>query len=203
VKKTKRFGGGGGTGRSAYQGNESSYKQESDSDASDSVGKGAASRRLATAAAAREEAPARSTRASRDFDAVDMPKISMADMDELEAANKRENLSPVGPRGMPSRVVTPTPSAAESSSSGRKPSVSQAALNAMKDQEVIDRMANRKRAYMKDEAGNDMKRGGKVKKMASGGKVSSASSRADGIAQRGKTRGIMVMCGGGMARGKK
>ena len=39
-----------------------------------------------------------------------------------------------------------------------------------------------------DEAGNAMKRGGKVKKMASGG---SASSRADGIAQRGKTRGKM------------
>ena len=36
-----------------------------------------------------------------------------------------------------------------------------------------------------------MKKGGKVKKMASGGmtsKVSSASSRADGIAQRGKTK---------------
>ena len=31
-----------------------------------------------------------------------------------------------------------------------------------------------------------------------GGKVSSASSRADGIAQRGKTRGTIVMCGGGM-----
>ena len=37
-----------------------------------------------------------------------------------------------------------------------------------------------------------MKRGGKVKKMASGGmtsKVSSASKRADGIAVKGKTRG--------------
>ena len=37
-----------------------------------------------------------------------------------------------------------------------------------------------------------MKRGGKVKKMASGGmtsKVSSASKRADGIAIKGKTRG--------------
>ena len=31
--------------------------------------------------------------------------------------------------------------------------------------------------------------------MAKGG---SASSRADGIAQRGKTRGTIVMCGGGM-----
>jgi hypothetical protein len=35
-----------------------------------------------------------------------------------------------------------------------------------------------------------MKHGGKVKKMASGGSVS-ASRRADGIAQRGKTRGKM------------
>lgn len=33
------------------------------------------------------------------------------------------------------------------------------------------------------------------KKMAKGG---SASSRADGIAQRGKTRGTFIMCGGGM-----
>jgi hypothetical protein len=40
--------------------------------------------------------------------------------------------------------------------------------------------------------GLGMKNGGKVKKMASGGKVSSASSRADGCAQRGKTRGRMV-----------
>jgi len=34
------------------------------------------------------------------------------------------------------------------------------------------------------------------KKMAKGG---SASSRADGCAERGKTRGTMVMCGGGMS----
>ena len=36
-----------------------------------------------------------------------------------------------------------------------------------------------------------------------GGKVSSASSRADGCAVKGKTKGTMVMCGGGMARRKK
>jgi hypothetical protein len=30
-----------------------------------------------------------------------------------------------------------------------------------------------------------------------------ASSRADGIAQRGKTRGTLVMCGGGYMKGKK
>lgn len=75
------------------------------------------------------------------------------------------------------------------SSSGRKPSVSQATLNSAKSQEIIDRMAKRTRPYMKDEAGNDMKRGGAVKKMASGGLT--ASRRGDGIAQRGKTKGKM------------
>jgi hypothetical protein len=39
--------------------------------------------------------------------------------------------------------------------------------------------------------GKPMKKGGAVKKMASGGTTSSASKRADGIAQRGKTRGKM------------
>ena len=40
-----------------------------------------------------------------------------------------------------------------------------------------------------------MKKGGSVKKMSSGG---SASSRADGIAQKGKTKGTQVrMAGGG------
>jgi hypothetical protein len=34
-----------------------------------------------------------------------------------------------------------------------------------------------------------------VKRMAKGG---SASARADGCAERGKTRGTIVMCGGGM-----
>jgi hypothetical protein len=36
---------------------------------------------------------------------------------------------------------------------------------------------------------NEMKKGGQVKKYAKGGSVSSASSRGDGIAMRGKTRG--------------
>jgi len=34
-------------------------------------------------------------------------------------------------------------------------------------------------------------------------KGGSASSRADGIAQKGKTRGTIVMCGGGYMKGKK
>jgi hypothetical protein len=48
------------------------------------------------------------------------------------------------------------------------------------------------------------KRGGAVKKFAKGGSVSSASSRGDGIAIRGKTKGtISKMCGGGMMKGRK
>lgn len=45
-----------------------------------------------------------------------------------------------------------------------------------------------------------LKKGGAVKKMAAGG---TASKRADGVAQRGKTKGTEVkMCGGGRAKGK-
>jgi hypothetical protein len=45
---------------------------------------------------------------------------------------------------------------------------------------------------------------GNVTGMKKGGKVSSASSRADGCAVKGKTKGTMVaMCGGGYAKGKK
>jgi hypothetical protein len=40
-------------------------------------------------------------------------------------------------------------------------------------------------------------------KKAGGGSISSASKRADGIAQRGKTRGTnVVMCGGGYMKKK-
>ena len=42
-----------------------------------------------------------------------------------------------------------------------------------------------------DKQDGNFKRGGKVKKMASGGMTSSASKRADGIATKGKTRGKM------------
>lgn len=56
-----------------------------------------------------------------------------------------------------------------------------------------------KTAYKRAEKmyeGETMKKGGGVKKMAKGG---SASARADGIAQRGKTKG-MLLCGGGMTK---
>lgn len=49
----------------------------------------------------------------------------------------------------------------------------------------------------------DRERAAAMGNFAKGGKVSSASSRADGIAQRGKTKGTMIMCGGGYTKGKK
>jgi len=58
-------------------------------------------------------------------------------------------------------------------------------------QEIEDRKAAAKAAAApttKTTMGKTYKAGG------------SASSRADGIAQRGKTRGTLIMCGGGMAK---
>ncbi|CAB4123760.1 hypothetical protein UFOVP48_77 [uncultured Caudovirales phage] len=63
---------------------------------------------------------------------------------------------------------------------------------------AMDREAARQAVLKAD----TLKTGGKVKGYAKGGSISSASSRADGIAQRGKTRGVML-CSGGMAKGKR
>jgi hypothetical protein len=52
--------------------------------------------------------------------------------------------------------------------------------------------ASRKYREAYDDRPGPMKKGGAVKKMASGGKVSGASSRGDGIAQRGRTKGRFV-----------
>jgi hypothetical protein len=55
---------------------------------------------------------------------------------------------------------------------------------------IKNMLSNRRARIARDNAAleSGMKKGGKVKKMASGG---SASSRADGIASKGKTRGKM------------
>jgi len=52
--------------------------------------------------------------------------------------------------------------------------------------------AKRLRNLKEMEEGGGMRRGGKVKRYASGGSVSSASKRADGCAVKGKTRGKFV-----------
>ena len=65
-------------------------------------------------------------------------------------------------------------------------------------QAAADAEAAQKQQQQQQQANNwvrasqGMKKGGKVAKMAKGGSVSSASRRADGAAQRGKTRGKMV-----------
>ena len=67
------------------------------------------------------------------------------------------------------------------------PTADAAGARAMDPKMIMAMEAQRKKAAM-----GGMKDGGKVKKMKKGGSVSSASKRADGIAQRGRTRGRMV-----------
>jgi len=59
----------------------------------------------------------------------------------------------------------------------------------------VEEIAKRRPGMMVEETAKrrpaEMKKGGKVK-MASGGKVSSASKRADGICKKGKTKGRFV-----------
>lgn len=64
-------------------------------------------------------------------------------------------------------------------------------MQAVKDQDMAKKMREAYENFQKSPEADTigMKKGGKVKKMRSGG---SASSRADGCAIRGKTRGKMV-----------
>ena len=54
-----------------------------------------------------------------------------------------------------------------------------------------------RREKAKDKSVKETPKPEAIKKMAKGG---SASSRADGCAVRGKTKGTIVMCGGGMSK---
>jgi hypothetical protein len=89
-----------------------------------------------------------------------------------QRAEKARELAEAARRAKPATTLKSTPSTAparanQAAKSGRK-------------------------KFNEDEEGVVFKRGGMTKKMASGGmSVSKASSRADGIAQRGKTRGKM------------
>lgn len=57
-----------------------------------------------------------------------------------------------------------------------------------------------RREKSKEKATKEAPKSDAPKKMAKGG---SASSRADGCAIRGKTKGTIIACGGGMMKGKK
>jgi hypothetical protein len=104
-------------------------------------------------------------------------------------SDRKENFSNEGRSG----YVKPPVSAPKVRSS--KPRGPNPALQSNIDPESMRRMVTGMGGYTgMDEAGRPyrpgMKKGGVVK-MAKGGMTSSASSRADGIAQKGKTRGKM------------
>jgi hypothetical protein len=119
---------------------------------------------------------------------------------DLEANMSRGTRTPANPastvssseEGMKNYKPRRTPAASTSSSSAEgmknyKPRRAPAAAPFKGGQPGYDEAGNflgGSRGY--DEAGNPMKKGGKVKKMASGGMT--ASRRADGIASRGKTK---------------
>jgi len=245
MKKTKRFVGG---GRSAYQGNENSYTQASDPDASESVDKGALSRRLAAAAADRDMETS-SPRASRDFDSdmgdvtYSAPSRMRSDSNAIanaEESAKRtmptrpgqdrsgmamptrpgQSTSGMAPIAAPRRPVASSNDLAESRAIRDAMARSEAESGRAKVREQDARMSapstpvdettlplSERIKLSKERMGRGsgptdtrsvnerfkamfgMKKGGAVKKMASGGSVSSASRRADGIATKGKTRG--------------
>jgi len=105
-------------------------------------------------------------------------------------SDRKENFSNEGRSG----YVKPPVSAPKVRSS--KPKGPNPALQSNIDPESMRRMITGMGGYTgMDEAGRPyrpgMKKKGGVVKMAKGGMTSSASSRADGIAQKGKTRGKM------------
>ena len=76
-------------------------------------------------------------------------------------------------------------------------STAQKDAHAEKEGKIVAKHA----AYDKDM--DMMRKGGKVKKMASGGKASQLN-KANGIAVKGKSKGTMIsMCGGGMGKKAK
>lgn len=118
-----------------------------------------------------------------------VPKASSAEMESRSKREKEQAVESVNPedyigvgaalKALPKLAARVATKAAPKSAAKR----------------VEPDLANPKRAprdmdesRFADEGNPNFKRGGKVKKMASGGKVRSASSRADGCAIRGKTR---------------
>ena len=126
---------------------------------------------------------------------------ALARANRSSAAAKNPNYSNEGHSSVKptSPVATKPPVTAPAKSSGRVPASEEAAANR---QALYDKVTSGVGGYLNDtftlegrerakKAASGMKRGGAVKKMAKGGmtsKVSSASSRADGIASRGKTK---------------
>jgi len=122
---------------------------------------------------------------------LDASGLSLRDyMNKQKGLTRRDGSAPAkapsskaGPSATPSAGSQMGPgSSATKNTESEKPQEDFASIKNM--------LANRRARIARDNAAleSGMKKGGKVKKMASGG---SASSRADGIASKGKTRGKM------------
>ena len=107
------------------------------------------------------------------------------------------------PKGLPKRADEQTlEGGAGSASGGGRSSASRMVDSAVGPGMLVgagaagyaDYKDTKARQQEKKEAADELKR--ETRGMAKGGMT--ASKRADGIAQRGKTRGTIVMCGGGM-----
>ena len=118
-----------------------------------------------------------------------------------ELASAKKSPTPAGSSSAPSRVLTPNRTGQPGGSvrprgtgtvmqQGQGADIYGGSIESIKN--AFKKDPSRKSFFdANDERIANLKKGGATKKMASGGSTSSASSRADGIAQRGKTKGRM------------
>ena len=183
--------------------NEYRYKVEKDFGGSSNIGEGygpapsSMMRREPTASRARATTPSSRSTISADDEAGISRGTRPRDPRNAEAGMSRGTRT-TSMAGAGRGVTMPTqPQADSTTAEGMRNYVSRARTGTERDTSEIDRVRNLAGAFnvpmrqRLSEDGVPYKKGGAVKKMASGGMVSSASKRADGIAQKGKTRGKM------------
>ena len=165
--------------------NEYRYKVEKDFGGSSNIGEGygpapsSMMRREPTASRARATTPVRSMAKAR-------PRLDTSGVTDMDSTGGAESPDQTGGRGVDSRGSLGTKLV--QGYGGRR-------FHPEYDTDVVagrarDRALNAQLGgFDQGPAGSTYKKGGAVKKMVSGGMASSASKRADGIAQKGKTRG--------------
>jgi hypothetical protein len=148
----------------------------------------------------KEEADAKKKKAAPDESSAEtarlrqVPKASSAEMESRSKREKEQAVESVNPedyigvgaalKALPklaARAAAKTTKSAPKAAVKREPTYESPAEAARRPRDMDE-------ARYADEGNPNFKRGGKVKKMASGGMARSASSRADGCAIRGKTR---------------
>lgn len=138
----------------------------------------AAARKAAALAKKPDESAAETSRNIRAAADVQKRKVEASDK-PLESVNPEDYIGVAGAlKALPKLAARAAAKAAPKSFVKREPDLS----NPKRVPKDIDE------ARFADEGNPNFKRGGKIKKMASGGMARSASARADGCAIRGKTR---------------